>query len=92
MLNNMVSPISSSLYYPMQVIWEFYDGGLWNALPDSDSFHIEAHYCASDHSFDLGVVQQSLHYNLHSMTRTHPRTRAVHRIKRTVHIEERPEG
>ena len=74
------------------MIWEYYDGGLWNALPDGDSFRIEAHYCENDHIFSFGDVQMVYQYNLHHMTRTHPRTRVVHRIKRTILIEERPEG
>ena len=75
-----------------QVIWEYYDGGLWNALPDEDSYRIEGHYCDTLNTFQLEDAHSSFSYNLHHMTRTHLRTRAVHRIKRTPFIEERPEG
>lgn len=76
----------------LQVIWEYYDGGLWNALPDEDSYHIEGKYCDSVNTFQLEDTHVAFTYNLHNMTRMHLRTRAVHRIKRTPFIEERPEG
>ena len=75
-----------------QVIWEYYDGGLWNSLPDGDSFRIEAHYSETDTSFYLGDAQLAFHYSLSHLTRSHPRTKVNHRIKRTVFIEERPES
>lgn len=63
------------MFCSFQVIWEYYDGGLWNALPDTDSFRIEAHYSESDNSFYLGEAQMAFHYNLNSMQRSHPRTK-----------------
>ena len=77
---------------PPQVIWEYYDGGLWNALPDQDSFQIEHSYCEGVSSFQLEDAQTSFGYNLNNFTRMHLRTRAVHRIKRTPFTEDRPEG
>lgn len=76
-----------------QVIWEYLDdGGLWQALADGDSYRIEAHYSEQSHSFHLGDAQLAFHYNLNTMMRSHPRTKHNHRIKRTIFIEERPEG
>ncbi len=63
-----------------QVIWEYYDGGLWNSLPDSDSFRIEAHYSESDNSFYLGEAQMAFHYSLGNMTRSHPRTKVYNSV------------
>ena len=76
---------------PEQVIWEYYDGGLWNALPDGDSFRIEAYYSENDTTFYLGNAQMAFQYNLNHLTQSHPRTKVSHRIKRTVFTEDRPE-
>ncbi len=75
-----------------QVIWEYYDGGQWNALSDPDSFQIEHSYCEGVTTFQLEDAHVTLGYNLGHMTRTHLRTRAIHRIKRTPFSEDRPEG
>lgn len=61
-------------------------------MADGDSYRIEAHYSEQSHSFHLGDAQLAFHYNLNTMMRSHPRTKHNHRIKRTIFIEERPEG
>jgi len=76
----------------VQVIWEYYDGGLWNAHADTDSFSIENHFCDGSLSFSLTENRMEFNYSLSHMTKVHPRTRAIHRIKRTPFVEERPEG
>ena len=83
----------TSLLPPSQVIWEYLDdGGLWQALPDGDSFRIEKYYSEQTQSFHLGDAQLAFQYNLNTLIRVHPRTKHSHRLKRTPFIEERPEG
>ncbi len=75
------------------MIWEYFDdGGLWQALPENDSFKIEAHFAEQSHNFYLGDPQAAFQYNLNSMCRLHPRTKHQHRIKRTPFIWDQPEG
>ena len=79
-------------YKREKVIWEYLDdGGLWQALPDGDSFRIEKFYSEQTQSFHLGDAQLAFQYNLNTMMRVHPRTKHTHRLKRTLFIEERPE-
>ena len=74
------------------MIWEYYDGGLWNALPDNDSYSIEGHYSNCVTTFNIEDTHTAFNYDLNHMTRTHIRTKAIHRVKRTPYIEDRPEG
>lgn len=88
----VVCELTEKQYKREKVIWEYLDdGGLWQALPSDVCYRIEAHFNEQSTSFHLGDAQLAFHYNLQSMNRTHPRTRHVHRIKRTPFVEEQVE-
>ena len=89
----VVGDVAQLSYKQEKVIWEYLDdGGLWQALSNEDCYKIEAHFCEQSHSFHLGDAQLAFQYNLNNMTRSHPRTKHHHRLKRTLFIEEQPEG
>ena len=66
-------------YKREKVIWEYLDdGGLWQALPDGDSFRIEKFYSEQTQSFHLGDAQLAFQYNLNTMMRIHPNLSLIH--------------